>query len=42
VLRHRVDAKAFGHDPKITLEQGIPKTVEWMKKIYADTIKVGR
>lgn len=26
--------KAFGHNPKIILEQGVPKTLEWMKKIY--------
>jgi dTDP-glucose 4,6-dehydratase len=25
----------LGHDPRITLEQGIPKTIEWMKKVYA-------
>lgn len=25
---------AFGHNPKITLEVGVPKTIEWMKKIY--------
>ena len=25
---------AFGHDPVITLEEGIPKTVEWMKDVY--------
>lgn len=24
----------LGHDPKILLEEGLPKTVEWMKKIY--------
>jgi len=22
------------HDPKVTLEQGIPKAIEWMKKEY--------
>jgi len=27
--------KMFGHDPKITLEEGIPKTIEWMKEIYS-------
>jgi len=46
VLNKRPDcskaAAAFGHDPKITLEQGIPKTIEWMRKVYAETIKVGR
>jgi dTDP-glucose 4,6-dehydratase len=26
--------KAFGHDPAITLEEGIPKTIEWMRSIY--------
>lgn len=26
---------AFGHNPTITLEEGIPKTIEWMKSIYA-------
>lgn len=29
---------AFGHDPKITLEEGLPRTLEWMKTVYADTI----
>jgi dTDP-glucose 4,6-dehydratase len=24
----------FGHNPTITLEQGIPQTVEWMKRVY--------
>ncbi len=24
----------FGHDPKITLEEGVPKTIEWMKQVY--------
>jgi dTDP-glucose 4,6-dehydratase len=27
-------AEVFGHDPKITLEEGIPKTIEWMKAVY--------
>lgn len=26
--------KDFGHNPKITLEQGVPETIEWMKGIY--------
>lgn len=30
----------LGHDPKITLEQGIPKTIEWMKEVYKGGIKV--
>jgi len=25
---------AFGHNPKTTLEEGIPKTIEWMKHAY--------
>ena len=25
---------AFGHNPKTTLEEGVPLTVEWMKEIY--------
>ena len=25
---------AFGHDPKTTLEEGVPKTVEWMREMY--------
>lgn len=24
----------LGHDPKVTLHEGIPKTIEWMKGIY--------
>ena len=24
----------LGHDPKIPLEAGIPRTIEWMKKVY--------
>ncbi|HBP62686.1 MAG TPA: nucleoside-diphosphate sugar epimerase, partial [Desulfosporosinus sp.] len=24
----------LGHDPKVLLEEGLPITVEWMKKIY--------
>jgi dTDP-glucose 4,6-dehydratase len=30
---------AFGHDPKITLEQGIPITVDWMRDVYAESIR---
>ena len=26
--------REFGHNPEITLEEGVPKTIEWMKKIY--------
>jgi dTDP-glucose 4,6-dehydratase len=31
--------QAFGHDPKVTLEEGVPRTVDWMRRIYADSIK---
>ena len=38
VLNKRPDIekakKLFAHDPKITLEEGVPKTIEWMKKVY--------
>jgi dTDP-glucose 4,6-dehydratase len=28
-------AKAqFGHNPRITLEEGIPRTIEWMRTAY--------
>jgi dTDP-glucose 4,6-dehydratase len=30
--------REFGHDPRITLEQGIPRTLEWMKSVYSETI----
>ena len=30
--------EAFGHDPQITLEAGIPQTVDWMKKVYEETV----
>jgi dTDP-glucose 4,6-dehydratase len=26
--------REFGHDPKIPLEVGVPKTIEWMKSVY--------
>jgi dTDP-glucose 4,6-dehydratase len=26
--------EAFGHNPAITLEEGVPKTIDWMKEIY--------
>jgi len=26
--------KDWGHNPKVTLEEGIPKTIEWMRKVY--------
>jgi dTDP-glucose 4,6-dehydratase len=27
--------QAFGHDPKTTLEEGVPITIDWMRKVYA-------
>ena len=26
--------KDLNHDPKVPLEEGIPKTIEWMKQYY--------
>ena len=26
--------KAFGHHPRIVLEEGVPRTIEWMKSVY--------
>jgi dTDP-glucose 4,6-dehydratase len=38
VLNKRPDIKkakaAFGHNPKTKLEEGVPKTIEWMKSVY--------
>ena len=38
VLNKRPDIKKakkqFGHNPQITLEEGVPRTIEWMKEIY--------
>ncbi len=31
-------AAAFGHDPTITLEEGVPKVLEWMKGVYAESL----
>lgn len=36
-VKHMDFSKArrdLNHDPKIPLEEGIPKTIEWMKKVY--------
>ena len=30
--------KAFGHNPRIILEDGVPQTVEWMKSVYGESI----
>jgi dTDP-glucose 4,6-dehydratase len=27
-------AAAFGHDPKVALEEGIPRTIDWMRAVY--------
>ena len=27
--------KDFGHNPRVILEEGVPKTIEWMKQVYA-------
>ena len=24
----------LGHNPRVTLEEGVPKTIEWMKEVY--------
>jgi dTDP-glucose 4,6-dehydratase len=29
----------FGHNPQVRLEEGVPRTIEWMRRVYADTIK---
>jgi len=38
VLNKRPDIEKakekFEHDPKVTLEEGVPKTIEWMKEVY--------
>jgi dTDP-glucose 4,6-dehydratase len=26
--------KVFGHNPRITLEEGIPRTIQWMQSVY--------
>lgn len=28
----------LGHNPKVLLKEGIPKTIDWMKQVYRDTI----
>ena len=42
VLNKRPDIKKarllFGHNPTITLEEGVPKTIEWMRKVYASQL----
>lgn len=31
-------AEAFGHNPQITLEEGVPQVLDWMKELYAESI----
>ncbi|MBW8011093.1 MAG: NAD(P)-dependent oxidoreductase [Chloroflexi bacterium] len=31
--------KVFGHNPTVPLSEGVPTTIEWMRKVYADTVK---
>lgn len=42
VLNKRSDIqkakKQFGHDPKIPLEVGVPRTIEWMKSVYSNVV----
>lgn len=33
---------AFGHNPTVILEDGIPRTLDWMKSIYGSTIPGAR
>src|SRR5262245_29072137 len=33
--------QVFGHQPKVTLEEGIPKTIDWMRAVYSDSIRIG-
>jgi dTDP-glucose 4,6-dehydratase len=29
---------AFGHNPRVTLEEGIPRTIDWMREVYRESI----
>ena len=29
-------AQAFGHDPRTSLDEGVPKTLEWMEEFYSN------
>jgi dTDP-glucose 4,6-dehydratase len=33
---------AFGHNPRIILEEGVPKTISWMKSVYAESMSKAR
>ncbi|HEU0024953.1 MAG TPA: NAD(P)-dependent oxidoreductase [Thermoleophilaceae bacterium] len=35
-------AEAFGHDPAMTLEEGIPLTVDWMRSVYGASLEGAR
>jgi len=32
----------LGHDPKVSLNEGIPKTIDWMKKVYGQGLEFAR
>jgi len=36
--------KQFGHNPRITLEEGVPRTIDWMRDVYKvpSPVQVGR
>ena len=34
--------KYFGHNPKVTLEVGVPRTIEWMKDVYGESAPAKR
>jgi dTDP-glucose 4,6-dehydratase len=29
-------ARDFGHDPKVTLDEGVPATIDWMRAVYLE------
>lgn len=31
----------LGHDPKVRLEEGVPRTIEWMKCVYKGSSELG-
>ncbi|MBA2526884.1 MAG: NAD(P)-dependent oxidoreductase [Pyrinomonadaceae bacterium] len=35
-------AEAFGHNPAVTLDEGIPTTVEWMRSVYGASLEGAR
>lgn len=44
VLNKRPDIerarKLLGHDPKMTIDEGVPITIEWMRRVYKDSVLV--